>query len=110
MTRAAARALTLGLVAVPAGAFLFAAPHFGGYDSYFFFLYGDDLAKSESTTSFARYAYFPGGYAFWRAVAAAFGRDYATFQYVFAGVGLANAVLTGLWLASEIKAQVAELH
>ncbi len=96
MTRAAAALLALLLVAVPAAWFVAGAPHFGGYDSYFFFLYADDLAKSASTTSFARYSYFPGSYAFWRVAAATFGRNYAAFQYVFAGVAFVNAALTGL--------------
>jgi len=39
LTKAVARALTLGSVAVPTAAFLLATPHFGGYDGYFVFLW-----------------------------------------------------------------------
>ena len=92
----AALLLCLPLVLLPAWTFIAAAPHFGGYDSYYFFLYANDLARSPSETSFARYSYFPGSYAFWRAVAMAAGRDFASYQRVFAAVGLANAALTGL--------------
>ena len=70
--------------------------HFGGADSYYFILYGYDLAQSAADTSFARYCYFPGAYQFWRVVAMAAGRNFAAYQMVFAIVGLANAALTGL--------------
>lgn len=69
---------------------------FGGVDSYYFLLYATDLAQAPSETSFARYTYFPGSYAVWRLIALAAGRDYSIYQYVFAGICIANATLTAL--------------
>ncbi len=93
-------ALGLVLVAAPAVSFIARSPRFGGYDTYYFLLYANDLAHSARETSFARYSYFPGSYAFWRLVAIAAGRNFAAYQHVFAGVGLANAALTGLIVAA----------
>ena len=91
-------ALALGFLALVAAAYAFivSSSHFGGYDSYYFLLYANDLAQSASETSFARYCYFPGSYAFWRPVAMAVGRNFASYQHVFAAAGLANAALTAL--------------
>ena len=88
------------LVVAPAISFIAGSPRFGGYDTYYFLLYANDLAHSARETSFARYSYFPGSYAFWRLVAIAAGRNFAAYQHVFAGVGLANAALTGLIVAA----------
>jgi hypothetical protein len=98
--------LSLLLVAVPAAAFLASAPRFGGHDSYYFFLYADDLASSASDTSFARYFYFPGCYAFWRVVAMAAGRHYGAYQVTYALVGLANAALTAVVLRAAGSAAI----
>ena len=95
-SRRGSLALCLVLLAVPAVGFLRSSARFGGYDCYFFLLYATDLAQSAHETSFARYSYFPGSYAFWEAVARAAGRNFAAYQRAFAGVGLANAALTGL--------------
>ena len=102
--------LSVVIVIVPGAVFLVSAPRFGGSDSYFFLLYANDLAQSAAQTSFARYFYFPGSYAFWRIVAMAAGRDFLAYQIVFAVVALANAGLTAaIARASGIGAPLAAL-
>jgi hypothetical protein len=94
--RVGTRLLCVLLLLVSTASLLAASRWFGGVDSYYFFLYGDDLTKSAAETSYARYFYFPGAYALWRAVAMVAGRDFAWYQRAFVCVSLANAALTGL--------------
>ncbi len=81
------------LALAPAVRFISETPRLGGVDNYYFLLYANDLAQAPAETSFSRYAYFPGSYAFWRVVADAAGRHLIAYQRVFAGVGIANGLL-----------------
>jgi hypothetical protein len=78
---------------IPAAHLVAETPRLGGIDNYYFLLYANDLVASPTETSFARYAYFPGSYAFWRVVAKPAGRNLLAYQSVFVGVGIMNALL-----------------
>ena len=67
----------------------------GGVDFFYYVCNARDMLVRPAAPPLSAYAYFPGGYAFYRSVIRCAGLDLASIQAAYATVLFANAVLTG---------------